>query len=883
MARGRTRGTTTTKKPIEQYEHTDKTRKNNPPVGLVTPQTDHDSGKKKTYAYDPHLDPQLVWAGKAEHTSFEVPTVSLHVHERIDPRSIVEAVRKRNGSGLPVQGSLFESSAENPPLRDAIDFYKHDHEWSNRLIAGDSLLVMNSLLEKEGLAGQVQMIYIDPPYGIRYGSNFQPFVNKRDVKDGKDEDLTQEPEMIRAFRDTWELGIHSYLTYLRDRLLLAHDLLSESGSIFVQISDENVQYVREILDEVFDPKNFLVSIVLKKKGGQKGGMLDPINDYILWTTKNKEAARKKFHKLFVPIRDDELADVFRYVELPDGREMTLTELSEEEDYDYRRFPRRVESDFPRARLFSSENLTSGGLRRTQSVPYTYKGVKYDPGIAKGNCWKHSALTDDGSPSGLDRLAKGGRLFAAEKQLRYKRYASDFGHSPITNLWDEFAGVTNPIYVVQTTEKAVQRCVLMATDPGELVLDITCGSGTTARVAEQWGRRWITCDASRVAVTLSKQRLMTALFDYYELAHPEQGIGSGLTYETAKHITSSTIANDEPPTQETLYDQPFIDKGRARVTGPFTVEAVPAPAVRSLSDIDEPAAADASVSRSGATLRHSEWRDELLKCGVRGKNGQHILFSRVEPLAGTRWLHAEAETKPNDLGANSVRDPERQFGKPERVVLSFGPEHAPLEQRQVEMAWEEARTLSPRPAIILFAAFQFDPEAAKDIDELSPEKTGMIFLKVQMNTDLLTDDLKKKRASNESFWLVGQPDVEIRKVPKGKGEAQTYEVEVRGFDYYNTKTGAIESGGTNRIAVWMLDTDYDGRSLFPRQVFFPMADDGEGWARLAKNLKAEIDEELIEAYRGTVSLPFEAGDHKRVAVKIVDDRGIESLKIISMEN
>jgi adenine-specific DNA-methyltransferase len=318
-----------------------------------------------------------------------------------------------------------------------------------------------------------------------------------------------------------------------------------------------------------------------------------------------------------------------------------------------------------------------------------------------------------------------------------------------------------------------------------------------------------------------------------------------------------------------------------VTGPFTVEAVPAPAVKPLTEVEAaPQSADASIARSGPTLRHTEWRDELLKCGIRGKHGQHILFSRVEPLSGTRWLHAEAETRPNDRGADSVKMPEPKYGKSVRVVVSFGPEHAPLEQRQVELAWEEARQLSPKPAMILFAAFQFDPEAAKDIDELTPEKAGMTFLKVQMNTDLLTEDLKKKRTSNESFWLIGQPDVEFRQITKGAHKGK-YEVEVRGFDYYNTKTGAIESGGTDKIAVWLLDSDYDGRSLYPRQVFFPMAGENEGWARLAKNLKAEIDETLLEAYRGTVSLPFEPGKYKRIAVKIVDDRGIESLKIVAV--
>jgi adenine-specific DNA-methyltransferase len=273
--------------------------------------------------------------------------------------------------------------------------------------------------------------------------------------------------------------------------------------------------------------------------------------------------------------------------------------------------------------------------------------------------------------------------------------------------------------------------------------------------------------------------------------------------------------------------------------------------------------DPSLARQGETLRQSEWRAELLKTGIRGKGGAKIEFVRVEALPGTRWLSADSETKED---------------KPRRAVISFGPEHAPLEQRQVELAWEEARTLSPRPSILAFAAFQFDPEAAKDIDELTREKTGMTFLKVQMNPDLLTEDLKKKRASNESFWLMGQPDVEVRTIKKGEHKGKI-EVEVHGFDYYNTKTGQIESGDTKRIALWMLDPDYDGRSLFPRQVFFPMADDDSGWARLARNLKAEIDSERIEAYRGTVSLSFEAGAHKRVAVKIVDDRGIESLKII----
>jgi len=341
---------------------------------------------------------------------------------------------------------------------------------------------------------------------------------------------------------------------------------------------------------------------------------------------------------------------------------------------------------------------------------------------------------------------------------------------------------------------------------------------------------------------------------------------------------AAIARHAP--QETLYDQPFVDKKKTRVSGPFTVEAVPAPAVKSLEELLEgaPQPADASIARSGETLRQGEWRDELLRAGIRGKAGQHIRFARLEPLPGCRWLHADGETRPNDAGADQVREG-GAASEVQRIVVSFGPEHAPLEQRQVAQAIEEAQTLVPKPKIILFAAFQFDPEAAKDIDETN--WPGVTLLKAQMNADLLTDDLKKKRASNESFWLIGQPDVQVERIANGEDKGK-YRVSVHGFDYYNTKTGGIESGGEAQIAVWLLDTDYDGRSLYPRQVFFPMAGANEGWARLAKNLKAEIDEELIEAYRGTVSLPFAPGGHKRIAVKIVDDRGIESLKVMGVE-
>lgn len=871
------------KKPIEQYEHKDKNRVNNPPVGLVNTGTDNNE-TKKTYQYDPHFDPQLQWAGKAERLSFDVDTVSLHVHERIDPRSIIEAVRKKNGSNYE-QMSLFNAQDENPPLREAVEFYKHRHNWSNRLIAGDSLLVMNSLIEKEGLAGQVQMIYIDPPYGIKYGSNFQPFVNKRDVKDGKDEDLTGEPETIKAFRDTWELGIHSYLTYLRDRLLLARELLHESGSCFVQISDENVHHVRELMDEIFESKNFISLISYTTTSGFTSSTLSRAGDYIIWFAKDKN--KIKYRSLFVsksnPLNDDRSR--YNSIELRDGSRRLLT--SEE---------KTGTEELPNgSKIFTIGALDSQGSSG-EETPFEFEGRIFYP--AKGRHWTANY------PDGMERLKRAGRFTIMGNTLSYIRYFEDFPYQGINNLWPDIGGSvmsrSDPkVFVVQTGSTVLQRCILMTTDPGDLVFDPTCGSGTTSYVAEQWGRRWITCDTSRVAITLAKQRLMTSLFDYYLLSHPEEGIGSGFKYETVPHITLKSIANNEPPATETLYDKPFVDNSKHRVTGPFTVEAVPSLAVRSIDDVEigkgNEVNPDNSIVRSGETLRQAEWRQELMRTGIRGKNKQVITFTRVEPFSGAKWLHADAETLPEAKSKN-LFEKEKQISfddQPQRVVISFGPEHSPLEQRQVEMATEEAAHLVPKPKMIVFAAFQFDPEAAKDIDET--KFPGVTLLKVQMNTDMLTDDLKKNRSSNESFWLIGSPDVKLtkqkEKIPaphlSGKaqknytGEKTLYQVEVLGFDYYNTKTGNIESGGKERIAMWMLDTDYDGRSLLPRQVFFPMSGEKDGWARLAKNLKAEIDEELIESYRGTISLPFEPGEYKRIAVKIVDDRGIESLKIVEL--
>lgn len=827
---------------LTQYTFEEEKRLNIPQTGLVSAETDPINGKK-TYMFDPHLDPELQWSGKTEGTSFEVDTVSLHVHERIDPLTIIEAVRNKESEAQRSLLYYFENPENNLPIREAIEFYKHSEGWSNRLIAGDSLIVMNSLLEKEGMAGKVQMIYIDPPYGIKYGSNFQPFINKKDVRDGKDEDLTQEPEMIKAFRDTWELGIHSYLTYLRNRLLLARDMLTESGSVFVQISDENLHHARELLDEIYGKENFVSVITFRRKINALGSkLLGVVCDYIIWYAKDKN--KVKYRKLFEK-RSPELGGTWSFLELPSGERRKLSQNEIE----------NPESLPAGSRVFASYKLAPAGVNKGADFTVEYHGKEYiAPLTAGGRSWKTNE-------AGMRKLVEANRVIPSGETLRFVAYFDDFPYKEVDHLWEKMASTSDKLYAVQTATETIQRCILMTTDPGDVVFDPTCGSGTTAFVSEKWGRRWVTCDTSRVAITIAKQRLMTSIFDFYELAHQDEGVSSGFKYERVPHITLGSIANDEPPAEEILYDRPIVDHTKKRVAGPFTVEAVPSQRVVNLEEVEENSSEqdpDNTIARSGETVRQSDWIDELSKTGIRAKGGQIIKFTRIEALQGTKWLQAQGETSDE-----------------QNAVISFGPAYAPLEQRQVELAIEEAQQLVPKPKLVIFASFQFDPEAAKDIDEL--KWPGVIVIKCQMNTDLLTEDLKKKKANEESsFWLIGQPDIELKK------EGEKYVVTVNGFDYYDTRTGEIRSGSSSNIAMWELDTDYDGRSLYPRQVFFPLEAENGGWSRLAKALHAYIDEDLISNYSGNKSLPFKAGKNKQIAVKIIDDRGIESLRVLKVD-
>ena len=819
-------------KEVEPYIHKDKTRLNNPPVGCA--KFDKEQEKTKQYCHDPNLDPSLEWYGKKEKTTFEVPIVSLHVHETIIPQRIIYEARQRKHRGT-YQSTLFDVDTFKRK-KESFEFYQHDMGWENRLIAGDSLLVMNSLIEKESMSGKIQMFYVDPPYGIKYGSNFQPFTNKRNVQDGKDEDLTKEPEMIKAFRDTWELGIHSYLSYLRDRLLLARELMAESGSIFIQIGDENVHRIRSICDEIFGPDNFMSQISFKTSPGDTTSYLPPCLDYIVWYAKDKR--KVKFRKLYLPKQKGfDNASSFDWIEFEDGSSRSLTN---EEKND----PNLI----PKGKLFRWADPCRKGTSETAKFEFIFGGESFRP--APGMTWKTT-------PSGLENLAKAGRLGKKGSQLNYKRYLDDFPATELLNVWtDTMNSFMQRHYVVETNPLPIQRCILMTTDPGDLVMDITCGSGVTAYVAEKYGRRWITCDTSRIAISLTKQRLMTAYFDYYKLKYPNSGVSSGFLYNTLQHVTLKSIANGESPDIEELYDQPLVDKTKVRITGPFTVEAIPSPTVRPIDTVGV-------NGETAAFSSQSEWRDELKSTGILTKGGEKIEFSRVEPLQGTTFLQAEAETKENS---------------PRKAVICFGSETHPLDARIVDYALDEAAMIRPSPQLIVFCAFQFDPEASKYIE--STNWPGMQILQVYMNTDLLTKDLMKNRSSNQSFWMIGQPDVECKCIREGIDKGK-YQVKIRGFDYYDVTQGNIVSKGASSVAMWMLDTNYDGMTFTPAQVFFPMAGPNDGWQKLAKTLKAELDPELIEYYRGVESIPFSITGLTKIAVKIIDNRGIESIKIITI--
>ncbi len=912
-------------------------------------------------------EPRLEWAGKREQQWCVADPVALHIHERISTQAILKVARRED-----IQRDLFADPEHE--YREAVQFYKHPMDWTNRMILGDSLAVMASLARREALAGKVQMIYMDPPYGIKYASNFQPEVGRRDVKD-RDEDLTREPEMVKAYRDTWTLGVHSYLSYLRDRLLLCKELLADTGSIFVQISDENLHRVRAVMDEVFGYENLCGLIHFKSTTSQTSELLSSVGDYLLWYSKDR--SKVKYRQLYADKNIYEPTSVLKYVEYPSGYRHTLN--SEEREL--------YNAEQTEGHLFILDNLTSQSGGVTTKVAVNYSGRNFLPGPG---FWKTNT-------EGMQRLADSSRLGISGDTLRFVRFPDDFPVTPISSLWtDTSTGsfTEAKVYVVQTNVKLLSRCLLMTTDPGDLVLDPTCGSGTTAYVAEQWGRRWITLDVSRVALAIARQRLLTAKFDYYRLrptsagdvqrnpvgtwlTDPEGRIPGSCTFDckTVPHVTLKSIAQNQAldpifdkwapilteklaalnealgqgvtkalrqrllakiedkrkregkravtdaderrwrlpekgwqewevpfdtdpdwpqalqealtdyrsawrqkmdevnaciaarADQEELVDQPVLERNRVRVSGPFTMEGV-IPAEESI-DAGEPetspiggapveletfdGGADGLRSEAQNTEAYLDRMTRLLRGdGVRFPDNKILKFRTLEALADGSTIHAK--------GAWGEGEEERQ------VAVIFGPQYGPLTTRIVE----EGIRIAARRGFddLVFAAFSFDAQAQVTIQEV--EDPAIKLHMAQIRPDVNMGDLLKTTVSSQLFTVSGSPRTRLEREEDGQ-----YVVHMEGVDIYDPVTNAVRSSGAEKVSAWFLDSDYDGRCFCVCQAFFP---DRNAWEKLGKALGGALDEKAFAKLSGTVSLPFAVGDHSRIAVKVIDPRGNEVLRV-----
>lgn len=836
---------------VSAYQH-EETRKNNPPAGLV--EFDRPlPKKKKDYSYDPHLDPQLQWAGKAEHTSFEVDTVSLHIHERISTQAILRAVRREDAPapGQP-QLNLF-AKPDLPPAKE-VDFYGHDVGWANRLVLGDSLTVMNSLLEREHMGGQVQCIFMDPPYGVKFNSNFQAKVSDSSTSPDSDETLTREPEQVQAYRDTWELGVHSYLTYLRDRLLLCRQLLSETGSIFIQISNDHVHRVRNILDEVMGPNNFISEIVFLKTTSQSSKFVPTTNDFVLWYAKDRTVA--KFRPLYREKRPgDEGAQEYTNVELADG---TVRPLTQEEIDSPSRLPLG-------ARIFTTGDITSDGYIKgsSEDIKVDHNGVSFTLSCEGRLHWKVGT-------EGTKRLWRVGRLLRRSGRRIYKRYLDEMPGTELSNIWTDTRGETDKRYVVQTSTTPIERCILMTSDPGDLVLDPTCGSGSTAYASERWGRRWVTCDTSRVALSIARSRMMTSSFPYFETRSSR--IRDGFIYKRVPHVLMSKIAHNEKLDQlntradiereirvaadgQDLLDQPQIESQRVRVSGPFTVEAIPLPSMEDLSrDIDGEASKGAAVP-GGFSQEVNQYltmlMDVLRQTGVNFPGNKRLRFPTLRAVKGAyEWFHAE--------GTSDIE------GDPRSFAVSFGPRHGPVSTTQVLEAMREARGKD----VLLFCGFACDPEARKIIDQ-GIHGTSLVF--AHAAPDILVGDLLKKKKTDQLFAVFGAPDVKAHTEDDGR-----VSVEVLGIDLYDPISGSTNSATGASAAAIFVDHDYDGKTFCVSQALFP-GGGSNAWEKLQKALRGSIDEDKFAALRTTRSLPFKPG--LKVAVKVVDDRGNEVIKLV----
>lgn len=838
-----------------------KARRINIPTAELESFAEEDERRPQTLLYprDPSLDPQLVWKGKDEQdrADLAVPAVPIYIQEKIQPRALIDDLLAEKKRSAPEQQIDLYGDFNGLEFDQLIEFYRHPMKWQNRMILGDSLLVMTSLAEKEGLRGKVQTIYLDPPYGVKFGSNWQVSTRQRDVKDGKADDATRQPEQIRAFRDTWLLGIHSYLAYMRDRLVVARSLLNETGSIFVQIGVENSHLVRGLIDEVFGSANFVAEISYRKTSGLTADFLAQNADHIHWYAKDR--SRLKYRQLYVSKGMDSDLDFYSYRELPDGSRI-----------------RPSSTDSSEGRPFAVGDLTSSHEYSLGKDVFKWNGRSYGPG---GRFWTTS-------PEGMKRLGLARRLHESANSLRYVRFMDDFPAQPLTASWtDTITGqYSDPrVYVVQTTTLVVERCILMTTDPGDLVLDPTCGAGTTAYVAEQWGRRWITIDTSRVALALARTRLMAARYPYYLLADTPEGqrkeaeltgqpplaltdgdIGKGFVYERISHITLKSIAQNSEiregmtrsqidaaiarrADRETLYDRPYTNPKIVRVTGPFTVESLSPHRFIPVDGADGSPLADADPTPFIDRILQN-----LRKAGVQNTvKDERLVFDRLEQWPGGVYVQAAGEYSESGLSKT--------------VAVCIGPEYGTVGQQLVRDAAKEAIKFAD---LLVVCGFAFEAHVGDETTKLG----RLTVLKAKMNPDLsMGDELLKKTGSGNLFMVFGEPDIAIESV-----ENSQVTVEIRGVDTYNPTTGEIRSDTTDEIACWFVDTDYNGESFFVRHAYFLGTDDP--YTKLKQALRAEIDQGTWSTLHSAKSRPFPKPATGKIAVKVINHYGDEVLKV-----
>lgn len=901
---------------VDIFKHDEATRKN-------IPTAEHQSVMEKEeqspvrVAYERRnrdLDPQLVWRGKDEQdwSDLVVQAPPLYIQEKVHPKVLIDDLMRRSKADAKAAEAQIDMFADFNGLPDdsaKTEFYKHDAHWANRMILGDSLQVMASLAEREGLRGKVQCIYIDPPYGIRFNSNFQWSTTSRDVKDGNTDHITREPEQVKAFRDTWRDGIHSYLTYLRDRLTVARDLLTESGSIFVQIGDENVHRVRALMDEVFGDENIITQVAFKTTTGRAGNFLSEASNYLLWYAKGREYC--KYRNLF----DDKLDAV--------TTDQNYTLITDD------------------GRRFRYGDITSArGSNESDVNEYFFRDKTFNPG-------KRTFRTN---AVGLDRLAKSDRISSTSgRTLQYHQFLDDFPVIPLSNVWSDTGTGSglNKMYVVQTNEKVIQRCILMTTDPGDLVLDPTCGSGTTAYVAEQWGRRWITIDTSRVALALARARIMGARYSYYLLADSRDGqlkeaeitgsasssqptrgnIRHGFVYERVPHITLKSIANNteidviweehqqlleplreklnkslgkgwqeweiprEPDEKwpsdalklhaawwqqriarqkeidasiaakaefEYLYDKPCIDRKKVRVAGPFTVESISPHRVLGVDENDD-LLDSLGESGSGYSDEQSFVQmilDNLRNAGVQQAHKEdRITFNSLFP-----W--------PGELICAEGRYTEADGNTECRAAIFIGPEFGTVSRPDLVVAAREAGDAGFD--VLITCAFNYDAHSSEF------NKLGRIpVLKARMNADLhMAGDLKNTGKGN-LFVIFGEPDIDILDAENGQ-----IRVRVNGVDVFHPNTGEVRSDGAEGIACWFIDTDYNMESFFVRHAYFLGANDP--YKALKTTLKSEINHEAWSTLNSNISRPFNKPETGRIAVKVINHLGDEVMKVYKVE-